>query len=132
MKMDIKTKKLEKKVDDRGFVFEVLRSEQVNAPFGQIFITTVKPGKVKGNHYHKRKKEWYCVLSGKVAVHFVDVSTKEKKKVVLDSKEPELLEIRPGISHAITNEGEEEAVIIAYISESFNPEDPDTFTLKVV
>jgi len=132
MKMDIKLSKLDKKVDDRGFVVEILRSEQVNAAFGQIFISTVKPGKVKGNHYHKRKREWYSVVSGKVTVHFVDVKTGEKKKVVLDSKNPALLTINPGISHAITNEGKEEAIIIAYISESFNPEDPDTFEFKVV
>jgi dTDP-4-dehydrorhamnose 3,5-epimerase-like enzyme len=130
--MDIKITKLERKVDERGFVLEVLRSEQVKAPFGQIFISTVKPGKVKGNHYHKRKKEWYFVVKGKVVVHFVDVATGEKKDVSLDEKNPELLWINPGVSHAITNEGKEEAVILAYISESFNPEDPDTFEFKVI
>jgi len=132
MKMDIKIMKLEKKVDERGFVVEVLRSEQVNARFGQIFLSTVKPGKVKGNHYHKRKREWYCVVKGRVVVHFVDVATGERRKVPLDEKNPQLLEINPGISHAITNEGKEEAMILAYISESFDKEDPDTFDFKVV
>ncbi|MBW2972232.1 WxcM-like domain-containing protein [Candidatus Woesearchaeota archaeon] len=130
--MDIKLTRLDKKVDERGFVVEVLRSEMVKAPFGQIFLSTVKPGKVKGNHYHKRKREWYCVVRGNVAVSFVDVATGEKKKVLLDEKTPQLLEINPGISHAITNEGEEEAMILAYISESFNPDDPDTFEFKVI
>ncbi|MFH1669540.1 MAG: WxcM-like domain-containing protein [Candidatus Woesearchaeota archaeon] len=130
--MDIDVKKLDKKVDDRGFVFEILRSEQVNAPFGQIFISTVKSGKVKGNHYHKRKKEWYCVVKGKVSVHFADVKTGEKRTVSLDETTPELLKINPGVSHAITNDGKEEAIILAYISESFNPDDPDTFDFKVI
>jgi dTDP-4-dehydrorhamnose 3,5-epimerase-like enzyme len=130
--MDFILKKLEKKVDERGFVVEVLRSEQVNAEFGQIFISTVLPGKIKGNHYHKRKKEWYCPVRGKVKVHLLDVKSGEKKEVILDANQPSILQINPGVSHAITNEGKEEAWIIAYISESFNPEDPDTFTLKVV
>lgn len=130
--MDINLTELDKKVDDRGFVLEVLRSEQVNAPFGQIFISTVRPGKVKGNHYHKRKHEWYHIVKGKVTVHFIDVATKVQKDVVLDEKYPSLLEIKPGISHAITNEGREEAIILAYISESYNPKDPDTFKFKVI
>jgi UDP-2-acetamido-2,6-beta-L-arabino-hexul-4-ose reductase len=131
-KMDIVLKKLDKKVDERGFVFEVLRSEQVASQFGQIFISTVKPGKVKGNHYHKRKKEWYCIVRGSVTVHLLDVKTGDKQEVNLDESEPTLLQINPGVSHAITNNTEEEAWILAYISESFNQDDPDTFSHEVI
>ena len=130
--MDIIIKKLDKKVDERGFVFEVLRSEMVNAPFGQIFISTVKQGKVKGNHYHKRKKEWYCTIRGSVTVHLLDVESGEKQTIDLSEEEPTLLQINPGVSHAITNKGNEEAWILVYISESFNPDDPDTFSKEVV
>ena len=130
--MDIILKKLEKKVDERGFVCEVLRSEQVAAPFGQIFISTVNPGQVKGNHYHKRKKEWYTIVRGSITVHLLDVESGEKQELDMSADEPSVLQINPGVSHAITNNRDEEAWIIAYISESFNPEDPDTFTHELV
>lgn len=130
--MDVIIKKLEVKKDDRGMLFEVLRSEQVNANFGQLFITSVKPGKVKGNHYHKRKREWFCALTGKVTVHLIEVSSGAGKDVILDSRNPSLIQINPGVSHAIKNNGKEEALVLSYISESYNPDDPDTFSLEVV
>lgn len=130
--MDIILKKLEKKVDQRGFVCEVLRSEQVNASFGQIFISTINTGQIKGNHYHKRKKEWYTVVRGNITVHLLDVESGEKEEVKISADEPSLLQINPGVSHAITNDSDEEAWIIAYISESFNPDDPDTFSHEVI
>ncbi|MBW2964726.1 WxcM-like domain-containing protein [Candidatus Woesearchaeota archaeon] len=130
--MDIIVKKLDVKKDERGMLFEVLRSEQVNAPFGQMFITSVKPSKVKGNHYHKRKKEWFCAVSGKVTVHLIDVASGARKDVILDSKAPSLIQINPGVSHAITNNGKDEALVISYISESYDHKDPDTFSLEVV
>jgi len=130
--MEINVRLLEKKVDDRGFLFEVLRAEQVNAPFGQIFVSSVMPGKVKGNHFHKRKREWYLAIRGKVKVHFLDTKSGERKEIILDEKKPSIVEIPIGVSHAITNEGKKEAVILSYISESFNKDDPDTFEFKVV
>jgi len=130
--MNVIIKKLEKKIDERGFVLEILRSEQVNSLFGQIYISTVKPGRIKGNHYHKRKKEWYCVIRGSVKVHLYDMRSNERKEVLLNADNPILLQINPGICHAIENNGEEEAWVLSYISESFNPNNPDTFNYEII
>ena len=46
----------ELKSDERGWLFELIKSEKA----GQIFISTTKPGKVRGNHYHDTKVEKFC------------------------------------------------------------------------
>ncbi len=130
--MDVIVTKLDKKQDDRGFFFEILRSEQVDANFGQMSITSALPGQVKGNHYHKRKKEWFCAVKGSVTVHLLDVESGERKEVILDANEPSIIQMNPGVSHAITNNGTDEALVILYISEVYDSDNPDTFVHKVI
>ena len=38
-----------------------------------------------------------------------------------------LIKIPPLIWHAIENNGSDDLYLLAYISESFNPKDPDTY-----
>ena len=100
--------------------------------FGQILVTAANPGQIKGNHYHKRKVEWFCVIEGDMEVHLLDVESKEKKVVEMGESNPRLLKINPGVSHAIKNSGDKPAVLLIYISESYDPEDADTFVEEVL
>ena len=57
--MKLNIKKLVVKKDSRGWLAEIIQSEDVGKKrFGLLLITTAHPGQVKGNHYHKKKKEW--------------------------------------------------------------------------
>ena len=63
---DIEITDLKKRTDERGWLIEVLRGESLNSTreFGQIFVSVAPPRKVRGNHYHTRKTEWFCVPVG--------------------------------------------------------------------
>jgi len=134
--MKFELKKLEKKVDERGWFAEILRADDLPASemknFGQIGITTAKQNIVKGNHYHKRKLEWYCVLKGKALIVLQDNVTNERKEIVMSEKEPSILKIYPDVSHAIKNIGKGMMYLLIYTNEPFNPEDPDTFKKEVL
>lgn len=122
--------KLEIKKDDRGWLTEILRGEKITKPFGQIFLSVAKPNITKGNHYHKRKTEWFCVIKGKANLILKDIDTNETKEIPLNEEEPTLVLIPPKVSHKIINLGETDLYLLAYVDETFNKEDPDTFSLE--
>jgi len=129
----IKITRLNFRHDNRGWLAEVLRREHLirhRRTFGQITVNKINSGIVKGNHFHTRKYEVFYVVSGKLYFHLKNIKTFEKKTFVLDNKYSIL--ISPNISHAVENRGREAGYFICYIDESFNPQDPDTFSEEVL
>lgn len=128
MKIDIK--KLDIKKDHRGWVAEILRQEDLSEKekkFGQIHISTAKPGQIKGKHYHKRKTEWFCVIAGNGILTLIDKKNGGKKQLVIGKNNMVTVKIPPNTWHAIENTGKSEMYLLAYISEPFNPKNPDTY-----
>ncbi|MFQ5716145.1 MAG: WxcM-like domain-containing protein [Nitrospinales bacterium] len=131
---DIEVKNLEKKTDARGWLIEVLRGERLgpNKSFGQIFVAVAPPGKVRGNHYHHRKIEWFCVLSGTGLLLLKDLETGEEKEITMGENEPKTVKITPGVIHAIKNVGTHDMALLVYVDEQFDPADPDTIYEKIL
>ncbi len=104
--MDYSIEKFEKHNDLRGQLVVFLKNSNLSASmkeFGQIyFVTFDGRGVVRGNHYHKRWREWFGVVSGKLSVELMDLSTGETVSLVLDGDSDDYirLEIGPNIVHA--------------------------------
>ena len=126
--------RLEVKEDERGWLAEIVRKEELirNQGFGQFMVTTANPGYVKGNHYHTRKFEWYCVLKGKARLVLVDNDSGEREEMLLSEHQLSTVTIPPQVTHAIENVGEEMMYLLIYIHEAFNEKDPDTFYEKIL
>jgi UDP-2-acetamido-2,6-beta-L-arabino-hexul-4-ose reductase len=118
---------IEKKSDGRGWLAELIKDKD----FGQINVVVAKPGVVRGNHYHKRKKESFFVIKGECEINLKNVNTGETKKLILNDSKIESIVIEPFWSHNIVNMGDEDLYIIAHISEIFDEGDPDTFKFEV-
>lgn len=107
--MDYKLDYIERHDDIRGNLVVFLKNGALKKKykeFGQIyFVTFGKPRVIRGNHYHKKWREWFGVVTGKVEVILKDVKTGEKKKFILDSKADQYsrLEIGPYVAHAFRN-----------------------------
>ncbi len=124
----IKKKELTRKTDERGWLAELMRTEDVsNGTFGQLLITTAKPGLEKGGHYHLRKREWYIVLQGKGQIRIWDKKSSETATLDVDGEHLILVEIPIGFFHSIKNTGVDELHVLVYLSEAYNPEDSDTY-----
>jgi len=125
---------LQKKADERGWLIEVLGGDlpEECRDFGQLHVSVAYPGKVRGNHYHARKVEWFCVPTGKGLLLLKDRETGEIREVKMGINNLKTIKIEPGAIHAIKNIGEEDMVLIVYSSEPFDPEDPDTFYEKIL
>tara|TARA_Y100001936_G_scaffold226849_1_gene246613 strand:- start:122 stop:526 length:405 start_codon:yes stop_codon:yes gene_type:complete len=125
---------LDKKSDERGWLIEVLGGELPEGckKFGQIHVSIAYPGKVRGNHFHTRKVEWFCVPKGKGLLILKDQETGETQEVMMGVNNLKTIKIEPGTIHAIKNIGEDDMVLIVYSNESFDPEDPDTYYEKIL
>lgn len=126
--MSISVKSLDVKKDARGWLSEIIRSEDVDyKKFGQVLVTVANPGETKGNHYHKRKTEWYCVIKGRGILTIINRNNKEKKEIETGEENMALIKIPANYFHRIKNIGEEEMLLLVYTDEVFNRNDPDTY-----
>ena len=125
---------LDKKSDKRGWLIEVLGGELPEGceEFGQLHVSVAYPGKVRGNHYHTRKVEWFCVPAGQGLLLLKDQETGETQEVIMGVNNLKTIKIQPGTIHAIKNIGEDDMVLIVYANESFDPEDPDTYYEQIL
>jgi UDP-2-acetamido-2,6-beta-L-arabino-hexul-4-ose reductase len=113
--------------DDRGQLFEILRM----ATGGQIFFSTTKPGVIRGNHFHTRKVEWFCVLRGEAAIRIRRVGDSRVREFRVSGESPEFISIPALHTHQIENIGAEELLTMFWCNEIFQPADPDTFYEQV-
>ena len=133
--MDYKIDFIEKHDDQRGHLVVFLKNMDLRdnfKNFGQIyFVTFDKKNVVRGNHYHKKWREWFGVVTGKVEVVLKDVKTGEVKKLIIDSRADKYsrLEIGPNIAHAFRNLSDE-ASLLNYTDTEWSPD--DTFSEELI
>lgn len=129
----VATKKLRVIPDQRGRLMEILRSDdQLFSRFGQVYMTTVYPGVVKGWHYHKKQTDHFAVVKGMARLVLYDnrddSPTKgEINEFFLGEHNPVLVKIPPLVLHGFKCIGEEEAICINIPTEAYNHDQPDEF-----
>ncbi|MDP7116556.1 MAG: WxcM-like domain-containing protein [Candidatus Woesearchaeota archaeon] len=131
--MDYKIENIEERGERPEQVLSCLRKSDLGdeGEFGQIYVIHIKPGAVKGNHYHAKKREWLVCLQGKVEVTLKDRESGEEKVEVLDADDSEVkrLYIPPGLAHCV--EAKSPAILLEYSSTEFNPEDDDYIKFNI-
>ena len=119
---------LNHKIDERGKFVEILKSSN----FGQISYITINVNQKRGGHYHHTKTEKFLVLKGSVLFRFRNIMTEEFIEINISPNELKVVDTIPGWSHDIVNIGSEEAIIMLWSNEIFDPENTDTVEDKVV
>jgi UDP-2-acetamido-2,6-beta-L-arabino-hexul-4-ose reductase len=130
--MNSELETLEKHTDERGLLLEILRDDEIKEEIKQVYFSTSKPNVIRGNHYHKRKIEWFSVVKGTAKLVLEDNESKEREELIISDDKPAIIKILPNISHAIQNIGDDEMYLIVIANEVFNPDDPDTFYVSVI
>lgn len=118
---------LDKKEDNRGWLAELVKSEQ----FGQMFVSKTHPGITRGNHWHHTKTEKFIVIQGQANIKFRKIDEDKVIEYIVDGEKPQVLDIPPGYTHSIENIGQDEVITLFWSNEMFNPEKPDTYFLEV-
>lgn len=113
--------------DERGSFVETVK---LNSG-GQVSFSTTVPGITRGNHFHTRKAERFAVIKGKARIEFRKIGTDKIYTFNLDGSQPSFVDMPIWFTHNITNTGNEELYTIFWISEHYNPDEPDTYFEKV-
>lgn len=114
-------------VDNRGSFTEFVKTEDR----GQFSVNISKPGIVKGNHWHRSKTEKFLVVKGYGLIQFRKIDSDKVVSYHVSERNLEVIDIPPGYTHNIINEGEEDLITLIWANESFQPENPDTYYLDV-
>jgi len=131
----VNIKKLKKLSDERGFLMEILRCDDpLFNKFGQVYMTTAKPGYVKAWHYHKKQTDNFVCVKGKIRVGLYDGREHSKTKgevqeVILSLDDPILLQIPPQVFHGFESNWDEESIIINIPTELYSYKTPDEYRI---
>ncbi|MDF2538623.1 MAG: capsular biosynthesis protein [Herbinix sp.] len=109
--------------DNRGVFMEFIRT--LNQ--GQISVNTIKPGYVKGNHWHHTKCEKFLVVSGKGVIRLRNYYSDQILTIDVSGDKMTVVNIPAGFIHNIENLGDTDMVTLIWANECFNPEKPDTY-----
>jgi UDP-2-acetamido-2,6-beta-L-arabino-hexul-4-ose reductase len=115
------------RTDSRGAFVELFKTRTS----GQFSYFTAHPGVTRGGHYHHSKVEKFLVAHGTGRFRFRHVLSGESYEVTSSACEARMIETIPGWAHDVTNVGDDELVVLAWASERFDPERPDTYPLPL-
>ena len=132
MTAKIQTSELESSGDVRGFCFTA--PAEALAFVGRtadMHLASTKPGAVRGNHYHLRRREAIVVLPGvKWSLHWDEGEGSAPQHRAFDGSLAVMVLVSPGASHAVRNDGDSALWLVAISSETYDP--GETVSRKVV
>ena len=131
-KIKYKVKELEIHSDKRGRLVEMLKRNELKEDIKQVYVATIKPGHVRGNHYHLKRTEWLFIINGKAELYLEDIKTKEKICLKISSKKPKVITIFPKIAHAVKNPSKEIIYLVSAQNTIYNPKNPDTYEYQII
>lgn len=113
--------------DERGSLVELIKSREA----GQVFMSTSREGVIRGNHYHHTKVEKFCVIKGTANIHLRKINSDKLITYTVSDQKLEMVDIPPGFTHSIENVTDDEIIILFWVNEIFDADQPDTFSLNV-
>jgi dTDP-4-dehydrorhamnose 3,5-epimerase len=121
--------------DERGYLMEMLRSDwEEFERFGQVYVTAVYPGVVKGWHYHKKQTDHFICVHGMAKVVLYDgregsPTCGEVNEFFMGEQNPILLKIPPGVLHGFKGISQDMTLIVNVPTELYNYEEPDEYRI---
>lgn len=129
----VRVKTLKVIPDERGRLMEILRCDDPEfVGFGQVYMTTVFPGVVKGWHYHRKQIDNMTAVKGMIKLVLFDDRDQsptrgEVNEFFVGEHKPIMVQIPRGVLHGIKGVGVEEAIVVNLVTEPYNREEPDEF-----
>ncbi len=114
--------------DARGTLFEAVKG----GGGGQTFLSTTKPGVTRGDHFHLNKVERFLVVQGKALIRIRKVMSDEVLEYRVSGDTPAPVDMPTLHTHSIENTGDTDLLTLFWTHDLFDPENPDTFTDKVL
>lgn len=128
---EIQIKKLNVFANDQGYLFETLRADDkiFDGKFGQVLVSAVYPGIIKGLHLHKKQTDYTTCIKGNIKYIAIKINPDKTIKIntfVVGEKNQILIKCPPGIWHGYTPLSNQEAIVFHLMDKVYDPADPDT------
>lgn len=121
---------LKRNEDGRGVFAELIRTKNC----GQVSVNIVKPGQVRGRHWHNSKWEIFIVVSGhgRIQEQRIGADGDGKPYPVMEfevtGEEMRAVQMLPGYTHKVQNlSSVQDLVMVIWANEAFDPSYPDTY-----
>ena len=131
----VRTKTLKRIPDERGWLMEMLRSDDELFPgFGQVYVTAAYPGVVKGWHYHKLQTDHFVCVHGMMKIALYDPredsgTRGEVNEFFVGDDNPLLVQIPPFVYHGFKCIGDVPALLCNTVTHPYNHKSPDEYRL---
>ena len=132
MEQKIRITELTNTGDVRGFNFTLpAQALDFVGRMSDVYVAATKPGIIRGNHYHLRRREAIVILPGsKWSFHWDEGEGFPAQHRTFDGSRAILVLVSPGASHAVRNDGENYIYFVAISSEAYEP--AESVSRKVV
>jgi len=130
----VKTKNLRMLSDERGWLTEILRSDdEIFEKFGQVYATAAYPDVVKAWHMHKKQDDYFTCINGRAKLVLYDSRDGSKTKgeineFIIGKENPLLVKIPREVWHGF-KAVDETAIIVNVPTELYNYKNPDEHRL---
>jgi dTDP-4-dehydrorhamnose 3,5-epimerase len=116
---DVVVKPLAKYLDERGWLAELFRSDEIDSAFmpAMAYISMTRPGIARGPHEHREQADCFAFIGpSNFKVYLWDVradsSTRGVRQVIFGGSDSPVLVIVPaGVVHAYKNIGGEDGIV---------------------
>ncbi|MGD9141662.1 MAG: dTDP-4-dehydrorhamnose 3,5-epimerase family protein [bacterium] len=131
----VSVKRLKVIPDERGFLMEMLRSDdEMFTEFGQVYLSVAYPGVVKGWHYHKLQTDHFTVVKGMLKVVLYDrrdgsPTHGQVNEFFMGEKNPILISIPPGVVHGVKAVGTEAGYLVNCPNKTYDYDKPDEYRI---
>jgi dTDP-4-dehydrorhamnose 3,5-epimerase len=133
----VKTKPLRVIPDERGWLMEILRSddEAMFRKFGQVYVSATYPGVVKAWHYHKIQVDSFACVAGMVKLVLVDTRPGSPTEGTVNEffvgdRNPLLVQVPNLVYHGWKCVSSEVSLVINVPTEAYRYDDPDEFRIE--
>lgn len=114
--------------DPRGELFETART---HGGTGQAFVSTTRPGQLRGDHYHLRKVERFFVVSGEAEISLRRLLHDDVVTFRLSGDQPSFVDMPTLWVHNLRNVGTTDLVTMFWADQLLDAVRPDQFPEKV-
>ncbi|MBE3072234.1 MAG: dTDP-4-dehydrorhamnose 3,5-epimerase family protein [Acidobacteria bacterium] len=132
----VRTRRLTRVSDERGWLMEILRSDdpELFTTFGQVYVSATYPGVVKAWHYHKVQIDHFACVAGMVKLVLVDTRPGSPtegavNEFFIGTLNPMLVQVPNLVYHGWKCIGEELSLVVNVPSAPYRYDDPDEFRL---
>lgn len=116
---DVVTRPLNKFLDERGWLAELYRSDELDAPIMPVmaYISMTQPGVARGPHEHVDQTDYFCFMGpSNFKVYLWDArrdspSCGVKQVIYAGVDSPAMVIVPPGVIHAYRNIGLDNGIV---------------------